>query len=261
MHLNYQILEPNQPTADTLLIAHGLFGSKRNWLSIAKQLSRQYRVILPDLRNHGDSPHHAIMTYAAMATDIAELCTALNLTPGVCFIGHSMGGKVAMQVAHNHPHLFQSIVVVDIAPKAYPLGRQTPLMDACLAMQCEALSSRADADQALAELGVNQPEIRAFLLHNLVMTPKPHWRIPLAMLRQEEPAIMAAPVLSNRIQIPALFLRGLDSDYVLDTDIDTINRLFNHAHIVSMPGSHWLHADHPSILMTHVTEFLGNHHA
>lgn len=161
-----------------------------------------------------------------------------------------------MQISHNYPRLFQSIVVVDIAPKIYPLGRQTPLLDACLALQCDTVNSRADADQALAKHGVKQPEIRAFLLHNLVMTPQPHWRIPLDVLRQHEPDIMTAPLLLNRIRIPALFLRGVDSDYVLNADIETIHQLFSQAHVTAMPGSHWLHAEHPTILIAHITDFL-----
>ncbi|MBD97238.1 alpha/beta hydrolase [bacterium] len=256
MNLNYQILNPPTAPIATLLIAHGLFGSKRNWLTIARQLSRQYRVILPDLRNHGDSPHTPIMTYTAMANDIAELCQTLKLSDGLCFIGHSMGGKVAMQTAHNYPPLFRSIVVVDIAPKIYPMGRQTPLFDACLALPVDTVNSRADANRALESQGVTHAEIRAFLLHNLVLTPHPHWRIPLDVLRQHEPEIMAAPLLLNRTDTPALFLRGTASDYILNADIETIHQLFSQAHVTAMPGSHWLHAEHPNVLIAHITEFL-----
>ncbi|MED5510016.1 MAG: alpha/beta fold hydrolase, partial [Pseudomonadota bacterium] len=160
MKLHYQDSGEGHP----LIIIHGLFGSADNWRSMAKYFSRFYRVISVDLRNHGRSPHSDTQDFASMAADIEQLCGDLGLHK-VHVLGHSLGGKVAMQFAAEQPAWVEKLVVVDISPRRY-FSEHTPLMDAMLALDLKKLDSRSAVDAALADK-VTDKSVRQFLLMNL----------------------------------------------------------------------------------------------
>jgi len=114
MKLNFKKLGEGQP----LVILHGLFGSLDNWMSLAKKWSENYQVWLVDQRNHGQSPHSEDFNYKLMAEDLKEFLSANQINDPI-ILGHSMGGKTAMEFAVNYPTLVKKLIVVDIAPIKY----------------------------------------------------------------------------------------------------------------------------------------------
>jgi len=159
----FNVTEDSANDRQTILILHGLFGSKRNWRSIARQLSEQSQVFTLDLRNHGESGHHDDMTYQAMADDVFQFISEHSLKD-VSIVGHSMGGKVAMQMALQHPEIIKRLVIIDIAPVKYEHGFND-LIDSLRALPLEQISNRQDADEHLRS--TVQPEtLRQFSLAN-----------------------------------------------------------------------------------------------
>ncbi|PIW25863.1 MAG: alpha/beta hydrolase [Rhodospirillales bacterium CG15_BIG_FIL_POST_REV_8_21_14_020_66_15] len=241
-----------------LLILHGLFGSKRNWGAIAKVLSAHRRVLSLDLRNHGESPWDPVMTYPALAADVAHFIHAHGLgCPDV--IGHSMGGKTAMTLALAHPELVRALCVVDIAPAPSP-GTFIHYVEALRAMDLSHIVSRKDADALLAAAEKN-PGIRAFLLQNLESGSGGYaWRVNLEALSaaMENLLDFAAPSPGRSYKGPTLFLAGGASNYIGPHHHGEIERLFPAARVEVLPGvGHWAHAEAPNLFLKHVTDFLG----
>lgn len=220
-----------------LLIAHGLFGSARNWGAIAKRLSSDFMVTTVDMRNHGESPHTTTHSYADMAADLAALGER-NLV-----IGHSMGGKAAMMLALLHPELVDRLIVADIAPVIYT-HTQTPLIDAMRAVDLSQVTTRSDADAQLKGTVPDSP-VRAFLLQSLDVKARA-WRLNLDVLAAEMDRIIGFPPVSGRFEGPTLFLSGADSDYIQPEHRPRIRELFPNARFAKIPGAgHWLHAEKP----------------
>lgn len=236
-----------------LLIAHGLFGSARNWGVIARRLSDDRQVLAVDMRNHGHSPWAASHGYEDMAGDLAQTIEALG-SP-VAVLGHSMGGKAAMALALTRPELVERLIVADIAPVAYGHS-QRHLIEAMRAVPLEQVERRADAEAALAAAGVGEPGLRAFLLQSLDIANR-RWRLNLDVLDREMERITGWPDLPGRYPGPALFLAGAQSDYVRREHRAEIARLFPRARRATLPGAgHWLHADRPREFEAAVRAFL-----
>lgn len=260
MQLHYQSLG-NQTTnkAQPLVLLHGLFGSGDNWGTVAKHLSQQYQVVSVDLRNHGRSPHSHSQNYHNMAGDLLELCDALDLDR-IHLLGHSMGGKVAMQFATDHPDRVEKLIVVDMAPRAYA-DAHTHLIDAMLAVDLSTMQSRGEVDKALNSR-IPQAMVRQFLLMNLVKSDlnqeeaKLTWRINLPALRTNYPNLIQAVCENARYEKTCLFIRGEQSDYVLDQDIAQIKNHFTQAEFADLPTGHWIHAEQPQAFIATVEKFL-----
>ena len=234
-----------------ILIAHGLFGSARNWGVIAKRLSAARRVVAVDMRNHGDSPWHDAHDYPAMAADLAEVIAAHGGQADV--LGHSMGGKAAMMLALTRPAAVRRLVVADIAPVAYAHTQQ-PLIDAMRAVDLSAVATRGDADRQLAAR-VPEAGVRAFLLQSLDVT-RGRWRLNLDALERDMPRILGWPQVDGTFDGPALFLSGAASDYVQRAHRPGIKALFPNAKFAGIPGAgHWLHADRPRAVEAAVEAF------
>ena len=235
------------PAADglgpTLVIAHGLYGTGRNWGVIARRLAERRDVVAVDMRNHGESPRFPTQGYPEMAADLAEVVALLGAE--VDLLGHSMGGKAAMQLALTRPDLIRRLVVADIAPVAYTHD-QTRHADAMAAVDLSQIITRAEADAALAA-GVEDPALRAFFLQSLdLRSHPPRWKLNLAVLKAEMPKIVGWPGTQGRFDGPALFLTGAESHYVRPENRDLIRGLFPRARFAKLPGAgHWLHADKP----------------
>jgi pimeloyl-ACP methyl ester carboxylesterase len=224
-----------------LVIAHGLFGSGRNWGVIAKRLADARPVITVDMRNHGDSFHAAAHDYPALAADLAEVIAEVGGRADV--LGHSMGGKAAMTLALRDPDKVGRLIVADIAPVAYG-HTQMPYLVAMRDLDLSGLDSRSAAEARLAER-VDDPQIRAFLLQSLDVRAA-RWRLNLPALEAAMPDILGFPELAGRFEGPALFLSGGASDYVLAEHRPRIRALFPHATFVKIPeANHWLHAEKP----------------
>jgi pimeloyl-ACP methyl ester carboxylesterase len=228
-------------TGPALLIAHGLFGSARNWGVIAKRLSDTRRVISVDMRNHGDSPRFDSNGYVDMAGDLAEIITHLGAPMDV--LGHSMGGKTAMTLAVTQPDLVRSLIIGDIAPVNYA-HTQMHLVQAMQAIDLGTITRRSDAIAQMNVLGVDSA-VQPFLLQSLDVKNK-GWKLNLDVLGAQMPAIIGFPDLNGTYGGPTLFLSGAQSDYVLPEHRELIKPLFPHARFAKIPGAgHWLHADKP----------------
>ena len=242
-------------SAPPLLIAHGLFGSARNWGVIARRLADRRDVLAVDMRNHGDSPRFPTQSYADMAADLAEVIAANGGRADV--LGHSMGGKAAMLLALTEAAMVNRLVVADIAPVAYSHD-QTQHVAALQALDLSALTTRAEADRSLAAT-VPDPALRAFFLQSLDLkaTP-PGWRLNLEVLEAEMPKIIGWPQVSGQFDGPTLFLSGALSHYVRPEYRETIRALFPAARFAKIPGAgHWLHAEKPREFEETVRVFLG----
>ena len=236
-----------------LLIAHGLFGSGRNWGVIAKRLSDRGRVVAVDMRNHGASGRADSHGYEDLAADLAETIEA-EIGGAWDVMGHSMGGKAAMMLAVSRPELLRRLVVADIAPMAYG-HTQRHLIDAMRSVNLDAVSSRAEADAALAH-EIETAEVRAFLLQSC--DPRAGtWQLNLDALDREMDRITGWADPPGRFEGPALFLAGAESDYVPDGMEGAIRKQFPASRIERVPGAgHWLHAERPREVEAAVRAFL-----
>ncbi|WP_371154852.1 alpha/beta fold hydrolase [Jannaschia sp. 2305UL9-9] len=232
-----------------LLIAHGLFGSARNWGVIAKRLSDTRQVVAVDMRNHGASDWSDAHGYADLAEDLAEV---IGDRPHDV-LGHSMGGKAAMVMALAHSAKVRRLIVADIAPVAYG-HTQSHLIDAMRAVDLSRVTRRSDAAEQLAE--VPDDGTRSFLLQSLDVA-EGRWSLNLDALQAEMPKIIGFPDVGGTFDGPAFFLSGADSDYVRPEHRDRIKTLFPAARFAKIPGAgHWLHAQKPREFEAAVRAFL-----
>lgn len=221
-----------------LLIAHGLFGSARNWGVIAKRLSSDREVIAVDMRNHGDSPWFDSQSYEDMAGDLAEV---VGDTPHDV-LGHSMGGKAAMVLTLGRPEIVNRLIVADIAPVPYA-HTQVHLVQSMRAVDMSRVTRRSDAAAQLAD--VPDDGTRAFLLQSLDASEK-RWTLNLDVLEADMPKIIGFPNVSGPVDTPVFFLSGGESSYVLPAHRGRIKSLFPKARFAKIPGAHhWLHAEKP----------------
>jgi pimeloyl-ACP methyl ester carboxylesterase len=240
-----------------LVVAHGLFGSGRNWGAIAKRLADVRRVVAVDMRNHGESLWSDDHSYEALAADLAEVIEAEGGRADL--LGHSMGGKAAMALALAEPSRVVSLVVADIAPRAYR-HTQAPMIEAMRSVDLSAVARRSDADAQLRDR-VEDPAVRAFLLQSLDAAER-RWRLNLDALDTGMDRLVGWPEPGGRYDGPALFLRGEASDYVTDADEPEIRRLFPRARVETIAGAgHWLHAEAPRPFEAALRAFLTSREA
>ncbi len=239
-----------------VVLLHGLLGSLSIWLGVARRLARDFSVHALDLRNHGGSFHSMEFNYPVMAADVAAFLDARGLER-VHLVGHSMGGKVAMQFAADFPGRLSRLVVVDIAPRRYPPVLDE-LLDAVVSLDPAAYTDRSAVVAALADR-VACLTTRRFLAKNLVRGPDGRlaWRIGLAGINANRSEIYAGVASGQTLPHPALFIAGALSDYVTAADREPIQRLFPHARIVVVPGAgHFVHVDAPDTFCELVRDFL-----
>ena len=252
MELAHKIYGSGEP----LVVLHGLFGTLDNWQTVAKALAEHRQVVLVDLPNHGRSPHVERADYAAQAEALARFLGDQWMHE-VDLLGHSMGGKVAMQYALTYPDRVRKLVVVDIAPRAYAPGHDE-LFAAMAALPLDESRSRGEIDELLAA-DVPDVGVRRFLLKNLARVPTGgyRWKLNLDVLRREYPSLLAE-VTGRPWPGEALFIRGGTSGYVRDEDWLQISRLFPAAKLETVEGAgHWVHAERPAELVAAVQRFLG----
>lgn len=253
MDLNYKTLGQGAP----VIILHGLLGSLDNWLSFGKELAEDYAVFLLDQRNHGRSPHSDVHDYPSMADDLHTFMDAHWMYDGAFVLGHSMGGKTAMQLALTHPELVKKLIVVDIAPKAYT-DLHADILDALCSLKPETLQSREEADKALSG-SIPDYGVRQFLLKNLSRRKEGGYtfKVNLPVLQQQYEAILQPLVAEQPYEKPALFVRGSRSPYIQPEDEGLIRQLFPKATIGTIPDAgHWVHADQPQAMLKMVRDFL-----
>ncbi|MAC47520.1 alpha/beta fold hydrolase [Oceanospirillum beijerinckii] len=261
-------MSDNWPTVDLyfteqgegfpLIIIHGLFGSADNWRTLAKKFAENYKVYCVDLRNHGRSPHVESMNYHAMAADLEQFMVAQQIEQAH-IIGHSMGGKVAMQLALNHPERIAKLIVADIAPVTYEHGHDDVIAAFYAVRAAGGVASRKEGDVLMSEY-VKELGVRQFLMTNLEKkeTGKLEWRVGLDQIRDDYESVVQAPA-GTPFNGKALFIRGGHSHYVLDSYWPQIEALFPQAQLSTIDGAgHWLHAEKPLDFFDTVSQFLAD---
>ena len=250
-----------------LIIIHGLYGSSDNWLTIGKELARDFEVYLVDLRNHGNSPHTDRHSYALMKLDLLEFLDRHDIEKAV-LIGHSMGGKVAMVFALEFPERITSLVVIDIGPKSYHSlkdysSQANDHMNILIGMQSidfSKVKTREDVDIQLSSF-VKSSKVRNFLLKNIRRERDNifSWKINVPVLIKELPSVLEGldPKIAGITGFPVLFVKGGNSDYLLDEDFPEIKNFFPTAEFITIPDAgHWLHAEQPELLLKALWNFL-----
>ena len=249
--LNYQQLGSGK---DIILI-HGLFGRLENLNMVAKALSESYRVTSVDVRNHGDSFHSELMDYPSMAKDIVAIMQHLAIESAI-ILGHSMGGKIAMELALTYPERVDKLIVADIAPVEYP-PHHNQIIDGLKAIDLSSVKGRKDADKQLANY-VDNLSVRQFLLGNLTSKNGQFvFKCDIENIDKNYPNIMRTYQGSNTYSGPTLFIKGANSDYILPEHRAEIVRLFpqSRARVIQGAG-HWLHAEKTIAFNRSVVNFL-----
>ncbi len=226
-----------------VILLHGLLGSKLNMAGAGRVLADRHQALAIDLRNHGDSFHHNSMNYRIMAADIGGFMDDNGLETA-SLVGHSMGGKCAMQYALNFPERVDKLVVVDIGPGEYHDPSWTTYLKAMLAIDSSTLASRREADALLTE-EIPSKIYRQFLLSNLVNDESGsyHWRPNLRAILAALHDI-GAQVSGPVSYIDTLFIKGSESDYIQEKDQGAIDRLFPQAHLITVEGcGHLVHIE------------------
>ncbi len=255
--LNLREFGQAAPERPALVLLHGLLGSSVNWQGLARGLAVGHHCLVPDLRNHGGSPHSAAMDYECMGADVLALLDARSMAR-VVLIGHSMGGKVAMWLALNAPERVAGLVVVDIAPVTYT-HRFEVIFSALKAMDLTRIKDRRDAD---AQLAAHLPNLglRQFLLQNLIREDGQwRWRMNLPALEPAMPALLSFPQAGDVPPYagPTLFIHGADSDYVLPVHRPDILARFPRARFEAIAdAAHWVYAEQPQAFSRVLQAFL-----
>ena len=250
--VNYQ----QQGAGPNVLLIHGLLGSLENLNMVAKGLKDHYCVTSIDVRNHGHSFHENSMSYESLAHDIIQLLDHLNIQQ-CALLGHSMGGKIAMQVALTFPERVNQLIVADIAPVEYPAHHQQ-ILEGLQAIDLPAIASRKDADTQLSAY-VKEAGVRQFLLRNLAnINDQWQFKCNLSNIVNCYPQIMASYQGNAQFTNPTLFIKGGNSNYILAEHREKIVALFPQSKAKIIQGAgHWLHAEKTHAFNKIVTDFLG----
>ncbi|UTW57977.1 alpha/beta fold hydrolase [Kordiimonas sp. SCSIO 12603] len=253
MDLFYRIRGEGEP----LLLLHGLFGSADNLGGIARLFEEQYQVISVDMRNHGRSPHDGGMSYSEMAEDVIRVMDKEGISEAYV-LGHSMGGKAAMQLALSYPDRVKKLIVGDIAPVKYGAHHDS-ILKGMQEVAEQSPQSRKGAEEILMAYE-SEPAVLSFLLTNWRRTEEGTWawRVNLRAIVDEYHNIAAA-MHGGPFEKPVLFMRGGNSEYVQAEHRDAILSLFPQAAVRTIENTgHWLHAEKPDMFARAVIRFLSS---
>ncbi|WP_114490906.1 alpha/beta fold hydrolase [Candidatus Ulvibacter alkanivorans] len=253
MLLHSQILGQGTP----FLILHGFLGMSDNWKTLGNRFAEEgYEMHLVDQRNHGRSFHSNEFSYSIMADDLKTYCEHHKLNE-IILLGHSMGGKTAMQFAVQYPSKVSKLLVADIGPKAYPQHHQDILKGLSM-LDFSEIKSRGEADKALSAY-VKEKGVRQFLLKNLYWKEKGKLglRMNLPVLTKEIEEVGQAIKSETPYKGASLFLKGDRSGYIDSMDEIGIKKYFPNATIETISNAgHWLHAENPDEFYQKVMNFL-----
>lgn len=243
-----------------LMILHGLFGSLDNWQTLAKRFAASFRCITVDLRNHGRSFHDPVMNYPLMAEDVKNLMQHLQL-PKASVLGHSMGGKTAMQLAFMEPACIASLIISDITPAAYSEKHN----DVILALKNAPLDSNdrmVISDHLMNRLNDDAATVM-FLMKGLQRKEGAEgfqWKFNLEAIAENYPQLSGAVTGTIPFSGPTLFLKGSRSGYIVPDTYATIPDLFpNHQLDEIRDAGHWIHAEQPDSFFNSCMQFLREH--
>ena len=240
---------------EPLIILHGLLGSSSNWSATSELLGRRLQIFTVDLRNHGNSPHAADFSFYSMAEDLKFFMKCQNMRQAIV-LGHSLGGKVAMEFADHYPEMVSKLIVVDVAPKAYaPI--HNAMIDAMISLDLSMYDSAKGVIAALAT-AVPSLQVRNFLAKNInrLSTGGLRWKVNLQAIRDNMNSLSSSTNFNKSYLKPVLFIRGELSDYILEGDESSIRNIYPHAQIVTIAGAgHWVHIDAKDSFLDTVLKF------
>ena len=240
-----------------LIILHGFLGMADNWKTLGMQYAQEgFQVHLLDLRNHGRSFHSETFNYDVMVQDVLDYCKANNIEKIDC-IGHSMGGKVAMLLATKYPVLINKLIVADIGPKFYPQHHQS-ILAGLNVVDFSLKPSRSEVEGILSKY-ISDFGTRQFLLKSLywVEPGQLAFRFNLSVFNKQIDQIGTALPENARFENPTLFIRGGNSNYILDSDFEAIKKHFPNAEFKTIPNvGHWIHAEKPQEILELTLKFL-----
>lgn len=239
-----------------VVLLHGLFGMGANLGMLGKFLRDAYTVHLVDLPDHGRSAWTEQSDLRSMANALAQWLQTRCIATVHC-VGHSLGGKVAMQFALDHPTSTASVVVADIAPVTYSRSHDA-VFAALRAVAIAGCRSRAQADVVMSGY-IEDAGVRQFLLMSLYREADGsyHWRFNLEGLQRHYSAYLQAPIVDAAFDGPALFIRGALSNYVRDEYLADIHTTFTAASVETMADcGHWLHAEQPAMFNAVVRQYI-----
>ena len=251
MELFYREYGQGEP----LIILHGLFGSADNWMTQAKMLGEHFHVYTVDQRNHGLSPHSAVHDYLSMAEDMNDFFIQHKLSKAIV-LGHSMGGKTAMNFSVKYPEKVNKLIIVDIMPKQYPIHHDK-ILAGLKSLKLNELTSRTQADSALAHY-VDEPDVRQFLLKNLTREQAAgfSWKMNLEAINQNIEAMGASIIVDGQYTGQTLFIVGERSNYYAPGDENVIRKYFPNYSLVKIETGHWVQAEKPKEFVEVVKKFL-----
>lgn len=252
MQLNYKVFGEGEP----LIILHGLLGSLDNWQTLAKQYAEHFTVFIVDLRNHGKSPHSDEFSYDLMVEDILNFCNE-NFIYRCHLLGHSMGGKVAMQFALSHGDYIEKLIIADIAPVTYDPGHNT-IFEALRSIDLKTVQQRKEVDDILAQ-SIPQFGVRQFLMKGLTRDENNAfvWKFNLDSLWKNYTKILGTFQTEDNFDGETLFIYGDQSDYIQEAYFPIIDKYFvNNEKVVIQGAGHWLHAENPKEFLGKTLSFL-----
>ena len=241
-------------SGEPLIILHGLFGSSDNWQTLGKQIAEDFSVYLVDQRNHGRSPHSDEFNYDLLAEDLNEFMEEHEI-PQATLIGHSMGGKTVMRFAQLFPAKVKKIVVADMGVKSYS-PHHHEVLRAFHAIDPDTLDARSEAEERIKAI-IPEFGVRQFLLKNLYRKKEGGYglRVNYRVMESEMDRILEA-LPSDSSEVEALFIRGVKSNYIPDSDFDQIRSIFPKAEFADLQAGHWLHAEKPDEFYEEVKKFV-----
>lgn len=249
-----------------LVILHGLYGSSDNWVSISKELSKNNKIIMPDLRNHGNSPHSDEFSISSMTDDLKELFDKLNLNSAI-IIGHSLGGKVAMNFASKYPEKTEKLIVVDIAPRNYTKdefkerNNHSELIGMLKDVDLSKYKNRTEALEELSSFD-KSGRLKFFMMKNIRREKdgSMSWKINIKAIADNLTTILNEySVNLSNITSPTLFIKGEKSNYLTKSDFETISKKMTDVKFCTIKGAtHWVHSEKPEEFLTEVINFISN---
>lgn len=251
MSLNYK----QAGEGEALLLIHGLFGSLENLGALARNLSQQFCVYSLDLPNHGRSPHTDSTSLPLLAESIEAFMDELGLEK-VNILGHSLGGKTAMELAMRNPERINKLVVLDIAPVQYSAHHED-VFAALLAIKPQELKNRQQAEAVFKQY-LTEPALISFLMKNLQRDQQGNfsWRINLPVLHRDYNKMLMGNS-AGKFAGPLMFIKGEFSDYIQEAHRPEIQKRFSNVHLKVVGGTaHWLHAEKPLLVSNIALRFL-----
>lgn len=248
-----------QGSGHPLFVLHGFLGMGDNWKSLANAFSSKFEVHLIDQRNHGRSFHSEDFSYELMVEDLVHYMDHHNISTAF-MLGHSMGGKTVMLMSIEHPERVDRMIVADIAPRFYPRHHQF-ILEALNEVDFSKISSRSEIDDIFKKY-IPENGIRQFLLKNVYRKEREQlaYRFNLESLEENIDEVGVELPPRSVSEVPALFMRGVNSGYITTQDETLIHAHFPNSTVVDIPeAGHWLHAENPEDFYKNVVQFLENH--